>query len=121
MSNFGPFHGQFEGHARVYMSLALAEVAALIVAPWLTAWISLRYHPAASYTNVLPASPGWLALIDGVGIILGWSWYSLYRRLSAKIAAGAPGFAFLDRIRLSLVLIAQTVIALVILVAIKVR
>jgi hypothetical protein len=121
VTNLGPFHGQFEGHARVYVSLALAEVAGLIVAPWLTGWIALHYHPAASYTNVLPASPGWLALIDGVGVLLAWSWYSLYRRLSAKIAAGAPGFAFLDRIRLSLVLMAQTMIALVILIAIKIR
>jgi len=66
-------------------------------------------------------SPFWLALIDLIGIVLVYSWYSLYRRLSLKIAGGAPGFAFLDRVRLSVVLMAQTAAALLILIALRVR
>lgn len=66
-------------------------------------------------------SPFWLALIDMIGIVLAYSWYSLYRRLSVKIAAGAPGFAFLDRVRLSVVLMAQTAAALLILIALRIR
>ena len=69
----------------------------------------------------MPISPGWLAVIDLLSILLAYAWFWLYRRLSAKIAEGAPGYPFLDRIRLTLSLLAQNVLALVILVAIKVR
>ncbi len=118
---FGPYHGQFEGHARVFMFFALVEAGGLIVFPWLFRWIMLRHPPADVYARALPMSPFWLALIDLLGIVLAYSWYSLYRRLSLKIAAGAPGFAFLDRVRLSIVLMAQTAAALLILVALRVR
>jgi hypothetical protein len=52
---------------------------------------------------------------------LAYAWFWLYRRLSAKIAEGTPGYPFLDRIRLTLSLLAQNVLALVILIAVKVR
>jgi hypothetical protein len=66
-------------------------------------------------------SPGWLAFIDFLGIMLAYGWYALYRRLGAKIAEGVPGYPFLDRIRLTMSLLAQNVLALVILIALKVR
>ncbi|HEX4311366.1 MAG TPA: hypothetical protein VHZ25_15140 [Acidobacteriaceae bacterium] len=117
----GPWHGQFEGHARVYMVLALLEAAALVISPWLLGWIAILHHPGRIYASDLPVSPGWLALIDLLGIILAYAWFSLYRRLGTKIAEGAPGYPFLDRIRLTMSLLAQNVLALVILIAIKVR
>ena len=117
----GPWHGQFEGHARVYMVLALVEAAALVISPWLLGWIAILHHPGRIYASDLPVSPGWLALIDLLGIILAYAWFSLYRRLGAKIAEGAPGYPFLDRIRLTMSLLAQNMLALVILIAIKVR
>ena len=117
----GPWHGQFEGHARVYMVLALAEAAALVVFPWLVGWIAVRNHPGRLYASDLPISPGWLAVIDLLGILLAYGWFSLYRRLGLKIAEGLPGYPFLDRIRLTIALLAQNVLALVILIAIKVR
>ncbi len=120
-ANLGPWHGQFEGHARVYMVLALVEGAGLVIAPWMLGWIAILHHPGRVYASDLPVSPGWLAFIDLVGIFLAYGWFSLYRRLSAKIAEGAPGYPFLDRIRLTIALLAQNMLALVILVAIKVR
>lgn len=118
-ATFGPYHGQFEGHARVFMVLALMEAGGLIIFPWVWRWF---HHPGAdAYAHSLPISPFWLALIDLLGILLAYSWYSLYRRLSVKIAGGAPGFAFLDRVRLSVVLMAQTASALLILIALRIR
>ncbi|HEY1499476.1 MAG TPA: hypothetical protein VGF88_07875 [Acidobacteriaceae bacterium] len=120
-TNSGPWHGQFEGHARVYMVLALMEAAGLVIAPWLLGWIAILHHPGRIYATDLPVPPGWLAFIDLLGIILAYAWFSLYRRLGTKIAEGAAGYPFLDRIRLTMSLLAQNVLALVILIAIKVR
>jgi hypothetical protein len=117
----GPWHGQFEGHARVYMVLALVEAAGLVAFPWLVGWVAVRHHPGRLYASDLPLSPGWLAFIDLLGILLAYAWFALYRRLGAKIAEGVPGYPFLDRIRLTITLLAQNVLALVILIAIKVR
>jgi hypothetical protein len=119
--DLGPWHGQFEGHARVYMVLALVEAASLVISPWILGWIAILHHRGRVLAGDLPVSPGWLAVIDFLGIILAYAWFSLYRRLSAKIAEGAPGYPFLDRIRLTISLLAQNVLALVILIAIKVR
>lgn len=120
-ATYGPYHGQFEGHARVFMFLAVVEAGGLIVFPWILRLITMRHPQVHVYARALPMSPFWLALIDLIGIVLAYSWYSLYRRLSAKISAGAPGFAFLDRVRLSVVLMAQTAAALLILIALRVR
>lgn len=120
-ANLGPWHGQFEGHARVYMVLALVEGAGLVIAPWMLGWIAILHHPGRLYASDLPVSPGWLAFIDLVGILLAYGWFSLYRRLSVKIAEGAPGYPFLDRIRLTIAMLAQNMLALVMLVAMKVR
>jgi hypothetical protein len=120
-TNLGPWHGQFEGHARVYMVLALVEGAGLVIAPWMIGWFASVHHPGHLFASDLPVSPGWLAAIDLLGILLAYAWFSLYRRLCVRIAEGVPGYPFLDRIRLTIALLAQTVMALVILVAIKVR
>jgi hypothetical protein len=117
--DLGPWHGQFEGHARVYMILALVEAAGLVIFPWLMGAIALLHHPGHLFVSDLPLSPGWLAFVDFLGITLAYAWFSLYRRLSAKIADGVPGYPFLDRIRLTISLLAQNVIVLVILIAIK--
>src|ERR1700728_3884403 len=117
----GPWHGQFEGHARMYMVLPLGEAAALFVFPWVLSWIAVLHHPGRLFASDLPVSPGWLAIIDLVGIILASAWFFLSPRLSQKIAEGFPGYPFLDRIRLTITLLAQNVLALVILIAIKVR
>jgi hypothetical protein len=119
--DLGPWHGQFEGHARVSMFLALVEAAALVISPWLLGWMAILHHHGRLYARDLPMSPGWLAFIDFLGIMLAYGWYSLYRRLGAKIAEGVPGYPFLDRIRLTMSLLAQNVLALVILIALKVR
>jgi hypothetical protein len=103
------------------MVLALVEGAGLVIAPWMLGWIAILHHPGHLYASDLPVSPGWLAFIDLVGILLAYAWFSLYRRLSVKIAEGAPGYPFLDRIRLTIAMLAQNVLALVLLVAIKVR
>ena len=61
-ANLGPWHGQFEGHARVYMVLALVEAAGLVISPWLLGWIAILHHPGRLYASDLPVSPGWLAI-----------------------------------------------------------
>jgi len=103
------------------MVLALVEVAGLVIAPWLIGWIGILHHPGHVYSTDLPIAPGWLACIDFLGIVLAYAWLSLYRRIGAKIADGVPGYPFLDRVRLSLSVLAQGVVVLMILIAIKVR
>jgi hypothetical protein len=120
-SESGPWHGQFEGHARIYMTLALIESAALVISPWVIGLVSSWHHPGGILSTDLPIAPGWLVVIDLLGIVLAYAWYALYRRLSARIADGAPGYPFLDRIRLTMALLAQNVLALIILIAIEVR
>lgn len=103
------------------MLLALTETVCLIVLPWIFGWIAMLRNPGAVYLSGLPMSPGWLALVDMVGILVVYAWYSLYKRISARISDGVPGYAFLDRVRLIFSLLAQTVIALIILLAIEIR
>ncbi len=103
------------------MFLAMVEGAALVISPWVMGWLSSLHHPGHMDSTDLPIAPSWLAIIDLLGIILAYAWFSLYRRLSVRIAEGAPGYPFLDRIRLTMSLLAQNVLALVILIAIKVR
>jgi hypothetical protein len=103
------------------MVLALTEIICLIVLPWLLGWIEMLRNPGLVYLNGLPMSPGWLAIVDLIGIFAAYAYYSLYKRVSARISDGVPGYAFLDRVRLSLTLLSHTVILLVILLALEVR
>jgi hypothetical protein len=103
------------------MVLALAETVCLIALPWIFGWVQMLRNPDLVYMNGLPMSPGWLALVDLIGIFAAYAYYSLYRRISARIADGVPGYAFLDRIRLNLTLLSHTVILLVILLAFAIR
>jgi len=103
------------------MVLALTEAICLIVLPWVVGLIHLLRNPDLVYLNGLPMSPGWLAAVDLVGIFVAYSFYSLYKRISARIADGVPDYAFLDRVRLSFTLLSNTVVALVILLALKMR
>jgi len=119
--DFGPWHGQFEGHARAMMVLASVEAALLVISPWMLGWIATLHHPGHLFASDLPVPPGWLALIDLLGILAAYAWFSIYRRLSIKITEGVPGYPFLDRIRLILALLAQNLLALVVLIALKVR
>ena len=119
--DYGPWHGQFEGHARFFMVLALVEGAGLVVFPWMLGWFAILHHPGRLYGSDLPIAPGWLASIDLLSILLAYAWFSLYRRLGAKIAEGVPGYPFLDRVRLTMSMLAQNVLVLVILIAINVR
>lgn len=97
------------------------ETVGLLVAPWIIGWVGMLRSPGLAYLNDLPMSPGWLAFIDLLGVFAVYAYYSLYKRISAKIADGVPGYAFLDRIRLSSTLLAHTVIAMVILIVLKMR
>jgi hypothetical protein len=103
------------------MLLAMTETVCLIVLPWVFGWIAMLRNPGAVYLSGLPMSPGWLALVDLLGIFVVYAWYSLYKRISARITDGVPGYAFLDRVRLSFSLLSHTVIALIILLVIEIR
>lgn len=103
------------------MVLALTETVFLIVLPWVFGWIEMLRNPDLVYLNGLPMSPGWLAVVDLLGIFVAYCFYSLHRRISARIADGVPGYAFLDRIRLSFALLAHAVVVLVFLLALKIR
>ncbi|MGA8528859.1 MAG: hypothetical protein WB622_04035 [Acidobacteriaceae bacterium] len=89
--------------------------------PWVFGWIELLRTPGRLYLNGLPMSPGWLAVVDLIGIFAAYAYYSLYKRISVRIADGVPGYAFLDRIRLSLTLLSHTLIVLVFLLALEIR
>lgn len=103
------------------MVLALAETVSLIVLPWVFGWIEILRNRDLVYLNGLPMSPGWLAAVDLIGIFVAYCFYSLYKRISARIADGVPGYAFLDRIRLSFSLLSHAVVFLVLLLALKIR
>jgi len=103
------------------MVLALTETVCLIVLPWVVGWVEILRNPDVVYLNGLPMSPGWLASVDLIGIFVAYCFYSLYKRISARIADGVPGYAFLDRIRLTFTLLSHTVIVLVLLLALKIR
>jgi hypothetical protein len=120
-SRFGPYHGQYEGHARISLVLGLTETIGLIVLPWLLGWVDMLRNPDVVYLKGLPMSPGWLAVADFLGIFAAYAYYSLYRRISYRITEGVPGYAFLDRIRLSFSLLPHTVIALVVVLVLKIR
>lgn len=100
------------------MVLAVTEAVCLIVLPWAFGWIEMLINPGRVYLNGLPMPPGWLASVDLIGIFAVYAYYSLYKRISARISDGVPGYAFLDRVRLSLTLLSHTVILLVILLAV---
>ena len=103
------------------MVFALAETFCLIALPWIFGWIEMLRNPGLVYPNGLPMPPGWLALVDLIGIFAAYAYYSLYRRMSSRIADGVPGYAFLDRLRLSLTLFSHTVILLIFLLVLKIR
>lgn len=103
------------------MLLALIETVALLLSPWVIGWVGMLRNPDLDYGTGLPMSPGWLAFVDLLGIFAAYAYYSLYKRISAKINDGVPGYAFLDRVRLISTLLAHTVIALVILIVLKIR
>lgn len=103
------------------MVLALGETVCLIVLPWVFGWIAMLRNPDRVYLSGLPMSPGWLAAVDLIGIFVAYCFFSVYKRISARIADGVPGYAFLDRIRLSFTLLSHAVVVLVILLAFKIR
>lgn len=103
------------------MVLALVETTGLIVLPWVLGWIDMLRNPDLVYRKGLPMPPGWLALVDLVGIFAVYAYYSLYKRISARIAEGVPGYAFLDRVRLSLTLLSHTVVVVIVLLAWTIR
>ncbi|HEX3985981.1 MAG TPA: hypothetical protein VHX13_05150 [Acidobacteriaceae bacterium] len=103
------------------MVLALTETVCLIVLPWVFGWIEMLRNPGLVYLNGLPMSPGWLAIADLIGIFVAYAYYSMYKRIGARISDGVPGYAFLDRVRLSLTLLSHTVIILVFLLALEIR
>ncbi|HEX3660021.1 MAG TPA: hypothetical protein VHU89_01235 [Acidobacteriaceae bacterium] len=100
------------------MVLCLAEAVCLIVLPWVVGWVEMLINPGRVYLNGLPMPAGWLAAVDLIGIFAVYACYSLYKRISARISDGVPGYAFLDRVRLSLTLLSQTIIFLVIFLAV---
>ncbi len=103
------------------MVLSLAETICLIVLPWILGWTEMIRNPDMAYLKDLPMSPGWLAVVDFIGIFAAYAYYSLYKRISARIAEGMPGYAFLDRVRLRLTLLSHTVLILVIFLVLKIR
>lgn len=103
------------------MVFALTEAVCLIVLPWAVGWIAMLRNPGFVYLNGLLMPPSWLAVVDLLGIFAAYAYYSLYKRISARIADGVPGYAFLDRIRLSLTLLSHTVILLIVLLVLKIR
>ncbi len=66
------------------MVLALTEVVCLIVLPWTVGWIAMLRNPGFVYLNGLLMPPGWLAIVDLLGIFAAYAYFSLY-------SASVPG------------------------------
>jgi hypothetical protein len=120
-NDLGSWHGPHEAYAKLYVNLCLAELFGFLVFPWVGPWLTLIHHPTLSYARLLRISPGWLVLIDLLGLTLAISMITIYRRLSAKIAEGAAESAFLDRIRVQMVTFTHAGFALLFLIAINIR
>jgi hypothetical protein len=70
-------------------------------------------HHSRSYVSALPAtSVTWLAFVDVLGVAFALSFYTLYKRLSARIVVGGADAVFMDNIRYRVASLGQGVIAL---------
>jgi hypothetical protein len=98
VSRLGPFHGDGEGYARVYLWGMAIQGLMLLVLPWIFVGIGLRYHDRNLH-RALPMLYFKLGVLDLLGVLVAFSFWTLWKQLSAKIAEGGAEAKFLDRIR----------------------
>jgi hypothetical protein len=99
--DLGPFHGEWESAAKFFTLTVLIGSACLIAFPWILGLIS-AHHQLRYSVNAFPHSSARLVLLDFWGVLLASSYYSIYRRLSARISEGGPESPFLDLLRFTL-------------------
>ena len=94
----GPFHGNKAQYATVFTWLIAFEWLMLFFSPWLVAFSSV-YSRSQSFLAALPMSAGRLCFLDLLGCASALSFWTLLKRLHARIARGGTEAAFLDEIR----------------------
>jgi hypothetical protein len=107
---YAPFHGAGEKGAQIIKWCILLEAAMAIAFPWLV-FLVRPHHPTFGRYVDLP-SFGALCFIDCLGLVAALGFLDLYKRLSSKIAEGGPESVFLDRVRSSMTLMVQLLLAL---------
>ena len=93
--SIGSYHGNQEGHGRVFFVLTMVEGAVAVALPWL----DLRFvaHYAQEGHHV------WLALATNVLCLAAmFGFLRVYRGLSKQITRGGPDASYLDNIRLTM-------------------
>jgi hypothetical protein len=114
-----PFHGDTEQVAMLCTWITLVLAVCVLLFPWLLAGIVEVHHPDRSFRSALPMSITWLSFLDVLGLVPMWSYYTLYRRLSARIAAGGSDAAFLDKVRFQVATLVQSLMTLLILILMR--
>ena len=114
MAGLGPFHGNNEGMARVFVWLLAVEGLLLLVFPWvLVRMLSLHHHHFSRDPFLgMPDIFFRLGCMDFVGVSAALSFWTLWVRLSAKVAEGGSDAAFLDKTRLHVTTLMQIMVAL---------
>ncbi len=111
-ADLGPFHGNYESHAVIQVWLAAAQALMLFIFPWLVALLD-ALHRRHSH-RLLSVSLWELCLLDFVGLTVVWSYRTLWKCLSAKIAEGGEGASFLDQVRFQTASLVQGLVTLLI-------
>ena len=98
----GPYHGRWEGYARLRALMAFWTVFAALVLrwPWLLL-LMLRKHYTLHKAMLVMGDLKlfYIVFFSYMGVLGIWSGYSLYQKLSRRIEQGGPEAEFLDRVR----------------------
>ncbi len=108
----GPFHRSREGHARVFAWLTGVMAAGLLIGPWLGKALIALHGRKAGHGQGFGFPVFLLGLVDLLGAMSGWSYWALWKRLSARIAEGGAEGEFLDRIRFEIASLVQGLVVL---------
>jgi len=116
--SLGSFDGPKEGYAKLFTWMTLVGSAVLIVGPWVLKSISTS-HAEYPHTRIHVSPTFLLVEIDALGAIFAFVYYTIYKRLSARIVEGGPESNFLDGIRLSVATLGFGALIVVILTCVR--
>jgi hypothetical protein len=117
-AGLGPFRGDREGYARLFVWLASVEGLMLLVFPWvLVRILSLHHHHFNRDLFLgMPEIFFRLGVVDVFALITALNFWIFWRRLNAKIAEGGAEAAFLDKTRMHVAALLQQGMVMLLLV-----